>query len=38
MSNEYSDYLEELRNEVETKAKRANQRLRQLEKSGIDES
>ena len=36
--SEYTDYLEELRNEVETKAKRANQRLRQLEKSGIDES
>ena len=35
---EYTDYLEELRNEVDTKAKRANQRLRQLEKSGIDES
>lgn len=36
--SEYQDYLEELRNEVETKAKRANQRLRQLEISGIDES
>lgn len=36
--SEYTDYLEELRNEVETKAKRANQRLRQLEISGINES
>ena len=36
--SEFSDYLEELRHEVETKAKRANQRLRQLEISGIDES
>ena len=36
--SEFSDYLEELRHEVESKAKRANQRLRQLEISGIDES
>lgn len=36
--SEYSDLLDELRYEVETKAKRANQRLRQLEISGINES
>ena len=38
MSDEYRDYLDELRSEVEKKAKRANQRLRQLEMSGITES
>ena len=36
--SEYSKLLDELRYEVETKAKRANQRLRQLEMSGINES
>ena len=36
--SEYQDYLSELRSEVEKKAKRANQRLRQLEMSGITES
>lgn len=36
--SEYQDYLSELRTEVEKKAKRANQRLRQLEMSGITES
>ncbi len=36
--SEYSKLLDELRYEVETKAKRANQRLRQLEISGINES
>lgn len=36
--SEYGDYLDELRSEVEKKAKRANQRLRQLEIAGIGES
>ena len=36
--SEHSKLLDELRYEVETKAKRANQRLRQLEISGINES
>lgn len=36
--SEYGEYLDELRSEVEKKAKRANQRLRQLEMSGITES
>lgn len=36
--SEHSKILDELRYEVETKAKRANQRLRQLEISGINES
>ena len=36
--SELSKLLDELRYEVETKAKRANQRLRQLEISGINES
>ena len=36
--SEYSKLLDELRYEVETKAKRANQRLRQLEISDINES
>lgn len=36
--SEHSKLLDELRYEVESKAKRANQRLRQLEISGINES
>ena len=36
--SEYQDYFTSLRSEVETLAKRANQRLRQLEESGIYES
>ena len=36
--SEAADYLQELRTEVEKLAKRANQRLRELEKQGINES
>ena len=36
--SEAADYLQELRTEVEKLAKRANQRLREIEKQGINES